>query len=365
VDGRFKVFDKFEHQDPEGLLNSHCCKVPFNEFQIYRDGDVANCCVSWLPTYIGNIHVQSILEISKSEILRRIQNSVRGGDFKFCDSKVCPSLSSLLNERRKIWPIESKVDFDRIIEGELKKKFRLYLAFDPSCNLSCESCRVEKIFYDRSTAPSKLLSTYARLAEQVQELLDAGYLVDLNITGSGDAFASPLFYDFMCRLPQSDRIGLYISTNGTMMTEKKLNMPTKDLIRMILISVDSCIPESYAKIRRGGTFHHLQANLDALDRLVESKFLPSLHWQLNFIVQRDNYRELGDFVDWAKRFKTLKSIFFTKILDWGHLSSEIFNSKAVWKPDHPEYDLFLKQIQDVRLKSPNVILGNLSEYLKN
>ena len=148
------------------------------------------------------------------------------------------------------------------------------------------------------------------------------------------------------------------------MTEKKLRMPTKNQVRTIFVSVDSHRPDVYAKIRRGGTFEHVQANMDALDQLVKKNFFSTFHWQINFIVQNDNFEELGDFVDWAKRYETLRSIMFTKILDWKHLTPAAFNEKAVWMINHPNHRSFVKQMQDPRLKDPRVILGNLSEYLE-
>lgn len=355
----------FVHNDPHKKLNAVFCRIPFNEYHIYNGGYVSNCCFNWLPTEVGNINETTLLEIQKNTISMLIKESVRNGNFNFCTSSYCPALNQFLNTGKMDWPLEPKQMFEQIFERDLKKHIKLYLSFDYSCNLACESCRTEKIFFDRKTASKELLLTYDRVSEQIKELLDHGYHVEVNITGSGDAFASPMFYELMTNFPVTDQLSIHISTNGTMMTEKKLDMPTRNQVKTIFVSVDSCFPESYAKIRKGGVFKHVEANLDALDRMVLEKRFNSLkNWQLNVIVQYDNYKELGDFVDWSKRFKTLNSIFFTKILDWEHLKKDAFHQKAIWMPEHPEHSDFVEKMQDSRLREPRVILGNLTEYLR-
>jgi MoaA/NifB/PqqE/SkfB family radical SAM enzyme len=358
--------DNFTHKDPTGCLTKYFCRVPFNEFHIYKDGFVSNCCFNWLPTEIGNIHTQTLHQILENEISKKIQASVRDGSYSYCNSTYCPSLQSLLTQGQVNWPLELNSEFANLHPKFLSQRIKIYLSFDYTCNLSCESCRNEKIYFDHKTAPPDLLKTYSRVAEQISELLEKGFFVEVNITGSGDAFASPLYYELMTNLPATENLALHISTNGTMMTEKKLNMPTKDQIRHIFISVDSCDPDRYAKIRRGGVFKHLETNLDALDQMVgRSQFRKLENWQLNVIVQRDNFFELGEFVDWAKRFKTLNSIFFTRILDWQHLAPAVFKQKAIWMKDHPEHEEFVAKMQDPRLRDSRVILGNLSEFLRN
>lgn len=359
-----QIVDTHTHTDPDAKLSGCFCKVPFNEFHIYRDGYVSNCCFSWLPTELGNVHSQTLLQMSENAISQRIKESVQNGRFNHCNSSFCPSLNQVLHDGSLTWPLEPKETFKKIHSTELHKHFRIYLSFDFSCNLTCESCRIEKVYFDRQNASPELLATYERVREQIQELLEKGYQLDLNITGSGDAFASPLYYELMSELPQTKNLNLSISTNGTMMTEKKLNLPTKNQIRTIFVSVDSCRPETYAKLRRGGKFEHVQSNLDSLNQMVKSNFFSNFYWQINFIVQNDNFQELGDFVDWSKRYDTLHSVAFSKILDWKHLSPAIFQEKAVWMKDHPNHQSFVERLQDRRLRDQRVILGNLSEYLR-
>lgn len=355
--------DSFNNSKIETKLSKVICQIPFNEFHIYRDGYVSNCCFNWLPTEVGNIHQNSLLEILKSKIQIEIQNSVQNGKYNFCSSDYCPFLNNYANTNHHDWPLASHDDFKKIHSDHLIKNIKIFLSFDYSCNLFCESCRNEKIYFDKTTAPELLLKTYDRVNEQIQELVQAGYNLEINVTGSGDAFASPLYYEFMKNLPETDQITLHLSTNGLMMTEKKLDVSFKNKIKKIFISIDSCTDEIYAKVRRGGQFKYLAANLFALDKMISDGKLPNLDCvQYNFIVQTENYQEMGDFVDWCYQFKNFQNIFFTKILDWQHLTKEQFFKKEIWNVQHPEHQNFLKVMTDHRLEKNKVSLGNLSEY---
>ena len=72
----------------------------------------------------------------------------------------------------------------------------------------------------------------------------------------------------------------------------------------VLISVDAATEDTYKIVRKNGNFKKLQRNLIDFDELVDSKNFPNLiNWQTNFILQRDNYKELKDFVAWQLTFK--------------------------------------------------------------
>ncbi len=57
------------------------------------------------------------------------------------------------------------------------------------------------------------------------------------------------------------------------------------------------------------------------------------------------------------------SIYFGKMTNWGTFSPAEYAAKAVFLPDHPQYQAFLAAMADPRLRSPRVQLGNLVEFL--
>jgi molybdenum cofactor biosynthesis enzyme MoaA len=339
------------------------CQIPFNEFHVYDGGMVANCCFDWLPKSIGNIHEHSFLELRDGLVAKQIQDSVRDGSYSFCSLQNCPHLSQHLSGQSPQWPLQKNENFDDLLQKQLSKSLKIYLSFDYSCNLFCASCRNEKIFFTRAQAPPALLKTYERVASEVKALVQQGYQLEINVTGSGDAFASPLSYEFMNELPKSDLVTLHLSTNGTMMTKSKLEGAFRKQIKKNFISVDACTKSTYEKVRRGGSFAQLEKNLVDFDQLVLEGFFPALDfWQLNYIVQQENYHEMADFVSWTRQFRTLNAIFFTRILDWKHLPAGRFEQKAIWMSSHPENQKFREILQQSCFNDSRVILGNLTEF---
>jgi hypothetical protein len=62
------------------------------------------------------------------------------------------------------------------------------------------------------------------------------------------------------------------------------------------VSIDSIVPETYAKIRKKGNLSMVLANLERIeeyDRDRVQRGLGSLGIMVNFLIQRDNWRELG------------------------------------------------------------------------
>ena len=69
---------------------------------------------------------------------------------------------------------------------------------------------------------------------------------------------------------------------------------------------------------------------------------------VSFVVQDQNVNEIVDFYKLMKNiFNSDKNVYFQyyKILDWGIMNKEDFVKAAVWKPEHSNYPVLLKQIK--------------------
>ena len=97
------------------------CQVPFSSFHIYEDGEVTNCCYSWMPKLVGNITKTSLLEMYRGGVQKEIQESVTNGSFKFCDCTLCPSLSTQVSQGATIAPL---VPLDKVRD---EKTIKIYL----------------------------------------------------------------------------------------------------------------------------------------------------------------------------------------------------------------------------------------------
>lgn len=349
----------FDHSQHASKLQNLRCRAPLTDIQIYDNGEVCNCCFTWLPSYIGNVMEKPLREIVEGRIAEAVRTSVSDGTFKYCSVELCPSLSEAVNLSKVSLPLTD----DAGLRAAPKKKLMIYLNYDRSCNLYCGSCRNDRILHTEETAPPKLRAVHENVTAQLKELSEAGYDLNIHLTGSGDPFASPMYWKFLRELPADSRYRLGLSTNGTLMTRERLSLPYAKKVEFIGVSVDAFTEATYAKVRRGGNFTTLRNNLDELNKMARTDLLPALRsWRINFVVQKDNFREMADFAKWALSFSTMPKVWFNLIADWGHLQSDQFNEKAIWSKTHPDHAEFIEVLQDPIFDAPRILIGNMSKY---
>ena len=61
-----------------------------------------------------------------------------------------------------------------------------------------------------------------------------------------------------------------------------------------------------------------------------------------------------------ERFPNHYEICFSMVADWGTWSAEDYNSKCIWKENHPEHQNFLECLKDPIFDTEKVNIGNLT-----
>lgn len=102
-------------------------------------------------------------------------------------------------------------------------------------------------------------------------------------------------YDRMLDMLQKYRCDLSISTNGALLSGKRLEMVAKTM-RTVKISIDAATPDTYARIRRNGDFSRVVRNIIALQkRKIENGALfPEVHFSM--VAMKSNVAELSKLV---------------------------------------------------------------------
>jgi MoaA/NifB/PqqE/SkfB family radical SAM enzyme len=193
------------------------------------------------------------------------------------------------------------------------------------------------------------------------ELLDGTH--ELIITGHGDAFASPIYRNFLERFDAMayPDTKILLMTNGLLFTRGMWRRiaSSHPAIVGVSVSVDAATPDTYQK-NRGGDFGLLMRNLEFISELVSER---KLWTELSFVVQTNNYREIPAFVDLAKSLR-FDRVLFQKLIHWsGTFSEHEFSVRAVHLTDHPEHQEFLEVLKDSRLHDAIVDMSNLQEFL--
>jgi len=325
---------KFIGED-NGYLRQFVCPLPFEHFEIGPAGDVLVCCGHWVPTPIGNFLRDPIDGILNSEKAHKIRASMTDGSYKYCNHLDCQHMiQGTLPLAGELQNPETRV---AVGERNYRMKGIDYLTFglDQTCNLSCPSCRTDRIVEKVSDSTEKARA----VEEKLIGLLPAVKILLIN--PAGEMLASKpsrklleLIDDERC-----PELRLDIISNGTLFCEEEWNKfpGIHNKVRSIRISVDAARKETFEKLRRLGRHEPFVENMRFLGRLRAAGIIPQL--KFSFTYQVDNFREMLEFIDFCAEmncdfaiFERLQNICF---------SVDEYRQKAVHFPDHPFHAEFL------------------------
>lgn len=343
-------------------LKDRFCPKPFDHFELHESGSVFLCCPTWLRQRAGNLYERSAETIWNSSEAQKIRASILDGSFSNCNHGLCPLIQA------GTLPTRTEASRDPrlrdIITGNktVVKGIPHFINFsnDKSCNLSCPSCRTQRIQFNdgpgydaRKTLQDKLTDAFlTRPTDQP---------FTLSITGSGDPFASRVFREFLFALDgrRFPNMRINLQTNGIMFTEKTWRRlrGIHGRIEGVLVSFDAATASTYAITRRGGDWDQLLENTAFLGRLRRESQIGRLI--LYFVVQHANFREMPGMVALAKQLGA-DWVNFSKATWWGSWTLTEMRRQRVWEPDHPDHAEFARMIEDPVFDDPIVLLGNLA-----
>lgn len=290
-----RLFKQYNIDSTKSLDIETVCARPFDTVLIDKTGSCYACeCQAWLPQSIGNLQVQSMEEILRSEMRAHIQSSVGDRSYRYCNSARCPYIKSN-SIPEKIHTQHTQV---------------LRLGIDESCNLRCPSCRNGLIFHKEGAK----YNTAIKLADKINDWL---HTTDQNVAvhmgSDGDPYASHVYRHFMQNTPRRANIKYWIMTNGHMFKEAHTQTPhINDNLTQLAVSIDGATKDTYEKLRLGGRWDKLLDNLESMvEQKDDKKF--SFHWHM--VVQKDNWHEMPGMVDLAMQHN-VDMMFFDKIQNW-------------------------------------------------
>lgn len=344
----------------EYLKNFGCYKIS-KHLEIHHNGDITICCFSWLPKFCGNIITDSIEDIiNNSERLAMISD-MSEGKFTNCND-YCPFISQMLND--KVMPGNTIVPLQLLDFYKNSNSIIIHFCYDLSCNLQCPSCRNNLILH-KLGENKQIDNINDKVEKLVDYLLEQGEKVSINITGSGDAFASPTYWNYLKTLSTknlNENLTIKLMTNGILMTESRWNQikPLWNNITHITVSIDAFSNETYSKIRINGSKDKLDENLKFLNEMIISNsFKNFIGWSTSFTVQKSNYKEIKDYINWQLSYEKLTGIYFNSIRQWGHLDNIMYDRLNL----NTEDKILLKEIlKDDIFKNKKVYLGDINSF---
>lgn len=355
----FHVRSLLDPENPRYQLGRFVCRTPFEQLDVLA-GSSHLCCASWLHKSAGSMMTSDHQAVWNSPDAESIRQSVLDGTYRYCNKTACPTIAG-----GNLIPKETLVQdawWSDVLAGGIGKidryPKRVNLAYDNHCNLSCPSCRPGMI----TSNEEKRVALDKITERNIYPLLAKAE--EVYVTGSGDPFASRTFRKLLGWISDESapHLKVVLMTNGMLFTAKEwAKFPNlKGKVKLVKVSMDGARKESHEKLRRGSKWEVMMENLPFIGTLLQKGEIES--YELVFVLQQDNYAEMGEFVDLAKRVGANR-VYLEKITNWGTFSDDEFRHKAVYNSTHPEFAQFLAAMADERLRDPMVIMPSLEQYL--
>lgn len=320
------------------------CKYPYEFAIVEVSGDVFPCrCSAWVSLPIGNLRSETYDKFMNSIFAKIFRLSMVNGTYSFCDANQCYLLADAIENNTECTE-ENKGAY-----GVYTEKYPATVAatYDFTCNLACRSCR-----RDFQAAND----SYRQTMEQIHGNFVESILPNtdtLFLAGNGEVFISKYYRDLLEKYKGKN---LVLQSNGILFDEKEWSKIAGRFESVdLLVSIDAASKETYKKLR-GADFDVLLKNLRFASKLRINNELSC--FKINFVAQKDNFREIIDFVKLGLELK-VDEIYFCKLLNFGAYTEEEYKELNVFDPEHPNYPEAKEILMNPILKEKSVNIGNL------
>lgn len=343
-------------------LSDKFCPMPFTHLATGYKGDAfACCCPAWVPYAVGNVlDAPSADAVWNSDVAAEIRRSVHDGDFGYCSRTLCSYIAAqkLPSKAEITDPLLRRYIDERSVILEDAPQM-VQLNHDPSCNLACPSCRTEII-----TAKTDEQDVYTESARRVILPLLRKVNGQSYISGGGEAFASKHYRSILAALNRTEypELYLYLITNGQLLNAERWSQfpDLTEMIDILSVSIDAARAETYERLRRPGKWPLLMKNLELM---AEMRRVGSLRrFQINFVVQEENYREIHEFIELGIRLG-VDSIWFQRLTNYGAYAEGEFVQADITSARHPGHTELLDMLRSPLMNHPSVDMEMLMPLL--
>lgn len=293
------------------------CKKLEETVYIDNNGDCFGCCPGWIKTKFDNISNKNLYNTYRARIIRL---SSFNKTYCFCNLNKCKYGTQ--KERKEKTKCCIKEDY---------YPKEVTIAHDKTCNLRCLSCR--KKYYKKKEQK--------KISKITQNIIQSPWMKKSTIllAGQGEVFYSKEYKKILENL-ETDT--LKILTNGIFLNKKNWDRINKYKNLYISISIDASSPETYFKLRKGN-FNTLIKNIEMIknERKENLKEL-----QLNFVVQKENYKEMINFIELGKKMD-VDRIQFTKLNNWGTFKKHEYEKNSMIIDNYLQKELYEILKQDI------------------
>lgn len=185
-----------------------------------------------------------------------------------------------------------KYDF----HGRLSSKFPSQVMVDVTevCNLACIHCTHPE--FKKSTVYGKRMLDPALNQKMIEEVSTFGKGITkyIRYTSNGEPLVHPKSYEMIQNAVDHSKTKVTLTTNGTLLNEKRMFKILETGLHMIDVSIDAFSNEIYKKVRVGGNLEVTQKNIL---KLIELKRQAKSKTKIivSFVEQSENSHEVESF----------------------------------------------------------------------
>jgi MoaA/NifB/PqqE/SkfB family radical SAM enzyme len=196
---------------------------------------------------------------------------------------------------------DSNQEFVYGFHGRLTAPFPSQILADITevCNLGCVHCP-HPDFKKSEHYAARYLDPDLN-AKMVDEVRDHGQGLTqyIRYASNGEPLVHPQGYDMIEYAAKNSGVYVTLTTNGTIMNERRTHRLLESKVHMIDISIDAYSPDVYAQIRRGGDLEITRSNVLNLIRWIkESRAETKV--VVSYVEQPQNMHETSQFESYWK-----------------------------------------------------------------
>lgn len=352
----------------------YVCYKPFKVAELKPEGRLLICggmpglMQKTVPYYYSDFD-----SIWHSNILKIVRLSTVNGTYSFCNPRNCCYLEHSgnceidVNEIRyttgyskeqldyikKYNQNPQKVIFNR---ENYKRSEDMYpgtiqCGWDESCNLHCPSCR--EGIYIADLEKKKELKAFS---ERVKKELFMPYAKRIKVAGLGEAFASEIYKEIIFDREIAKRVqNIGILSNGSLFTPERFDELAGIWLGInVFISMDGSKKETAESLRAGINFEKWKENMRYLGKMKQGGRIQS--FAFNFVVQRENYREMPSFARMCLEEFHADKIKFSKVFNWGYYTDEEFQNITMFDHNNEMKSELQEVVRDEIFKRPEIYL---------
>lgn len=330
----FNFFSKIRNKQ----LNKFCKMSDLNVF-IAPNGDVHFCPLCMIKdktsAILGNLHKKSVNKLWSGKEAGRIRKVINNNASLYCYIQPCANRTNfymqVMVDYLKKYPSEKVNEMPKIVTfGEDIKNIENCIMTDKDVN----------------EIDTSLKNKY------YEALKEAKYVVFSHRT---DPFSNETTYNFIKELAQKrSDLKFNIVSNGILFNKDNCDdLNITDKLANVLIYVSAAKKETYDKYISNGDFDVLRQNLYWLKSLKEEGKLSNIF--LAFTTDENNFREMPEFVEFAKEFNAF-ALFWLKVKE-DYNPTLYSNFDNIANPISNDYEEFIKILSENNLNTDNSCLA--------